>query len=114
LPRYGADATRSLMTGFLQGLHGFAAFFIVIYLLLAVLHPAVAFVIALLAALGTALAVQAGVRFAYRQPTKLDGGLFVDPMTGCEPVAGVLAWSFHTPCKEHLCKRLTVSIVSLF
>jgi hypothetical protein len=68
LPRYGASATASLMTGFLQGLHGFAAFFVVLYAGLGTTHPAAAFALALGAALLVAVAMQAGVRFAYRQP----------------------------------------------
>jgi hypothetical protein len=69
LPRYGAAATASLMTGFLQGLHGFAGFFIALYWGLAVMPPAGAFCVALGVALVVAVAVQAGVRFAHRQPT---------------------------------------------
>ncbi|MBC5766895.1 hypothetical protein [Ramlibacter albus] len=68
LPRYGAAATASLMTGFLQGLHGFAAFFVALYWGLAAMHPAAAFCVALAAALGVALAMQAGVRLAQRPP----------------------------------------------
>lgn len=70
LPRYGAAATASLMTGFLQGLHGFAAFFIALYWGLGAMPPAVAFCVALGAALGVAVAMQAGVRFARRQPAE--------------------------------------------
>ena len=64
LPRYGAAATRALMTGFLQGLHGFAAFFIVLYGALGELRAPVAFAAALAAALVTAIGVQAAVRIA--------------------------------------------------
>lgn len=59
LPRYGAAATRSLMAGFLQGLHGFAAFFITLYWALGTTGRLAAFLIALAAALATAVAMQA-------------------------------------------------------
>ncbi|WP_431097550.1 hypothetical protein [Polaromonas aquatica] len=59
LPRYGAAATRSLMAGFLQGLHGFAAFFITLYWALDATGRLAAFLIALGAALATAAAMQA-------------------------------------------------------
>lgn len=70
LPRYGAAATRSLMTGFLQGLHGFAAFFVALYLALGNMNRWLAFGLALAAALAMALAVQAGVRRAWRSAPK--------------------------------------------
>lgn len=61
LPRYGAAATVALMGGFVQGLHGFAAFFLVLYAALGRLGGAGAFCLALAAALATAVAAQ-GVR----------------------------------------------------
>lgn len=63
LQRYGAAATASLMTGFLQGLHGFTAFFLALYWGLGGLGRAAAFVLALAAALAMALAVQAARRW---------------------------------------------------
>jgi hypothetical protein len=62
LQRDGAAATASLMTGFLQGLHGFTAFFLALYWGLAGLHPAIAFSVALAAALAMAAGVQAARR----------------------------------------------------
>jgi hypothetical protein len=59
LPRYGAPATAALLAGFVHGLHGFAAFFVTLYFALGVLAPAAAFTVALAAALGVAMAVQA-------------------------------------------------------
>lgn len=58
LPRYGAAATAALLAGFVRGMFGFAAFFIVLHLLLprGALLAALA---ALLAALGTALTAHA-------------------------------------------------------
>ncbi len=67
LPRYGAAATRALMTGFMQGLHGFAAFFVVIYWALAEFGKGSAFVLALAAALATAASVQAVRRWMMRE-----------------------------------------------
>jgi hypothetical protein len=67
LPRYGAAATRSLIAGFLQGLHGFAAFFIALYWALGTFGALVAFLIALSAAVATAASVQA-VRRWMRSP----------------------------------------------
>jgi hypothetical protein len=67
LPRYGAAATRALMTGFLQGLHGFAAFFIVLYWALGELRAPVAFGAGLAAALAAAMGVQTAVRLARRR-----------------------------------------------
>lgn len=58
LPRYGAAATASLLAGFVHGLHGFAAFFVALYLALGSLHPAPAFGVALAVALGMAVTVQ--------------------------------------------------------
>jgi hypothetical protein len=63
LHRYGAAATASLMNGFLQGLHGFTAFFLALYWALAHMNSAAAFCVALTAALAMALAVQAARRF---------------------------------------------------
>ncbi len=63
LQRYGAAATASLMTGFLQGLHGFTAFFLALYWGLASMPPAIAFGVALAAALAMAAAVQTARRF---------------------------------------------------
>jgi hypothetical protein len=63
LQRYGAEATASLMTGFLRGLHGFTAFFLALYWSLGVMHPAIAFGVALAAAIVTASALQAAARF---------------------------------------------------
>jgi hypothetical protein len=67
LPRYGAAATRSLIAGFLQGLHGFAAFFIALYWALGTFGALAAFLIALGAAVATAASVQA-VRWWRRPP----------------------------------------------
>lgn len=64
LQRYGAAATASLMTGFLQGLHGFTAFFLALYWSLGAMHPAAAFCLALLAAIATASGVQAVRRWS--------------------------------------------------
>ncbi|MBA2674082.1 MAG: hypothetical protein H0U68_10420, partial [Ramlibacter sp.] len=58
LPRYGAAATVALMGGFVQGLHGFVAFFLTLYLALGRLSGAAAFCLALVAAAATAVAVQ--------------------------------------------------------
>jgi hypothetical protein len=55
LPRYGAAATVALIAGFMRGVYGFAAFFVVLYLLSAVLPVAQAYVLAWIAALATAL-----------------------------------------------------------
>jgi hypothetical protein len=66
LPRYGAAATRSLIAGFLQGLHGFAAFFIALYWALGKFGALAAFLIALGAAVATAATVQA-VRWRRRR-----------------------------------------------
>ncbi|HEV8312806.1 MAG TPA: hypothetical protein VGQ23_07050 [Burkholderiaceae bacterium] len=66
LPRHGAAATASLMSGFIQGLHGFAAFFIVLYLALAHMDRAPAFCVALAAALVAALLVQGWRRLVVR------------------------------------------------
>lgn len=63
LQRYGAAATASLMTGFLQGLHGFTAFFLALYWGLAGMRPAIAFSVALAAALAMAAGAQAARRF---------------------------------------------------
>jgi hypothetical protein len=59
LPRYGAAATASLLGGFVKGLHGFASFFVALYVALAWLDRASAFVVALLAALAVAWLVHA-------------------------------------------------------
>jgi hypothetical protein len=66
LPRYGAAATVSLMTGFLQGLHGFTAFFLALYWALPRMGSAAAFCVALAAALAMAIAVQAARRWSRR------------------------------------------------
>lgn len=58
LPRYGVDATASLLAGFVHGLHGFAAFFVALYFALDALAPAAAFTAALAAALAMATSVQ--------------------------------------------------------
>jgi hypothetical protein len=63
LPRHGRAATASLMHGFVQGLHGFAVFFVVLYLALGVFGRAAAFALALLASFATAAAVQAWRRW---------------------------------------------------
>ncbi|WP_332826483.1 hypothetical protein [Ramlibacter sp.] len=49
LPRHGAQATAALMGGFIMGLHGFAAFFVVLHLGLGSLGRLPAFVLALVA-----------------------------------------------------------------
>jgi hypothetical protein len=58
LPRHGADANASLLRGFVMGLHGFAAFFIALYLTLGVLEPALSFAVSLGAAMAAAALVQ--------------------------------------------------------
>ena len=62
LPRYGTAATRSLMTGFLQGLHGFAAFFVVLYWALDAMPAPLAFCAGLAGALAMAASVQTARR----------------------------------------------------
>lgn len=66
LPRYGAAATRSLMTGFLQGLHGFAAFFVVLYWALGAMPAPLAFCAGLAGALAMAASVQTARRWMVR------------------------------------------------
>jgi len=66
LPRHGAAATVSLLRGFVQGLHGFAAFFIVLYVALEHMDRAAAFCIALTAALVVAALVHGLRRLALR------------------------------------------------
>jgi hypothetical protein len=66
LPRYGAAATRSLMTGFLQGLHGFAAFFVVLYWALGEMPAPLAFCAGLAGALAMAASVQTARRWIVR------------------------------------------------
>lgn len=58
LPRHGAQATSALMGGFILGLHGFAAFFVALYLGLDRFDPLPGFLLALAAAAGAAAAVQ--------------------------------------------------------
>jgi len=62
LPRYGPVATASLLGGFAQGLNGFTAFFVVLYLALGTFDRAAAFSLALGASLGVAVLVQAARR----------------------------------------------------
>jgi len=57
LPRYGAAATVALLRGFVRGLSGFGAFFVVLYLGLAAWPAAAAYA----SAWGTALAVAIGL-----------------------------------------------------
>lgn len=64
LQRYGAAATASLMTGFLQGLHGFTAFVLALYWALGAMHSALAFGLALAAAIVTATVLQAARRLS--------------------------------------------------
>lgn len=59
LPRYGYAATVHLLKGFARGLHGFCAFCLVLVLLLPLIHPVAAFVLALCAAAGMAFFVRA-------------------------------------------------------
>lgn len=68
LQRDGPVATASLMTGFLQGLHGFTAFFLTLYWALGVMHPAPAFCLALAAAVAAATAVETARRFFRKVP----------------------------------------------
>jgi hypothetical protein len=63
LPRHGPAATASLMGGFVQGLNGFAAFFVALYFGLAWFDKAAAFCLALGASLAMALVVQGLRRF---------------------------------------------------
>ena len=73
LPRYGAQATASLMGGFMQGLHGFAAFFITLYVALGRMSPWPSFVLALLVSLLAAVCVQgARSRLARRLATPVE------------------------------------------
>lgn len=65
LPRYGAPATVALMAGFVRGLNGFAAFFVVLHLALGRLERGAAYTLAwgaALAAAGGVVALQAGWR----------------------------------------------------
>ncbi len=57
LPRDGAAATAALLTGFVRGLFGFAAFFVSLYWSLGALEPGPAYVLAWAAALSAALMV---------------------------------------------------------
>jgi hypothetical protein len=66
LPRHGAQATAALMGGFVRGLHGFAAFFAVLYIGLGCLAPLPAFVLALATAGVMAAAAQWISRLASR------------------------------------------------
>jgi hypothetical protein len=66
LPRYGPAATASLMGGFVQGLNGFAAFFVALYFGLGWFDKAAAFCLALAASLVMALLVQGLRRFRLR------------------------------------------------
>ena len=68
LPRHGAQATAALMGGFVMGLHGFAAFFVVLYLGLGGLGRLTAFVVALVAAGLVAVGAQRLARLASRRP----------------------------------------------
>jgi uncharacterized membrane protein (GlpM family) len=67
LPRHGAAATASLMRGFIQGLHGFAAFFVTLYVALGWSNRVTAFCVALVASLAAAALVQALRRAARRR-----------------------------------------------
>jgi hypothetical protein len=58
LPRYGARATAALMGGFVMGLHGFAAFFAVLYLCLGSVGRLASLLLALVAAGSVAFTVQ--------------------------------------------------------
>lgn len=58
LHRYGPSAAASMTTGFLRGLHGFTAFFLVLYWALASDERAAAFALGLVAAMATAFVVQ--------------------------------------------------------
>lgn len=64
LPRHGAEATVSLLGGFVRGLHGFAAFFVALYLALAGMGKLAAFTLALGVAFAAAALVQAVSRRA--------------------------------------------------
>jgi hypothetical protein len=66
LPRHGRAATASLMFGFVQGLHGFAVFFVVLYFALGAMDRWPAFLSALAASFATAAAVQAWRRWRTR------------------------------------------------
>jgi len=66
LPRHGPAATASLMGGFVQGLNGFAAFFVTLYFSLGWFDKAAAFCLALGASLAMALLVQGLRRFMPR------------------------------------------------
>jgi len=57
LPRHGAAATASLLWGFVRGLFGFVAFFVVLYAALPSLGAGAAYALAWLGALGVALSV---------------------------------------------------------
>jgi hypothetical protein len=73
LPRYGAAATRALMSGFLQGLHGFAAFFVALYWALGEFGAPWAFAAGLVAALAAAVGVQWAVRMLRRRAAERPG-----------------------------------------
>lgn len=66
LPRHGAAATASLLGGFVQGLHGIAAFFIVLYVALEHMDRAAAFCAALAASLVVAALTHGLRRLAVR------------------------------------------------
>lgn len=66
LPRHGPAATASLMGGFVQGLNGFAAFFVALYFSLGWLERASAFCLALGAALAMVLLMRGLRRYVPR------------------------------------------------
>ncbi|MEW6707185.1 MAG: hypothetical protein AB1430_20245 [Pseudomonadota bacterium] len=69
LPRHGAAATVALIAGFARGVYGFAAFFVMLYLALGTLPPALAYGLAWAAAASAALAVYAAAQRARRRQT---------------------------------------------
>lgn len=70
LPRYGPQATASLLSGFTQGFHGFAAFFVVLVIVLPVVSKGLAFLLALSAALLAAIAVQSVRRLVFARAAR--------------------------------------------
>jgi hypothetical protein len=64
LPRHGPEATVALLGGFMRGLHGFAAFFVAVYLALGAMGKLEAFSAALAAAFMVAALVQLTARRA--------------------------------------------------
>lgn len=69
LPRHGPAATVALVAGFMRGVYGFVAFFITLYVGLAWLPPASAYLLAWMVAAGAALSVVLAEQRARRAKT---------------------------------------------